>query len=362
MAKDYYNILGVDKNTSKEDIKKAYRKLAMEHHPDKNSGNPESEEKFKEISEAYSVLSDDQKKSNYDQFGSAEGGNFNSGFDMNDFMRNFNMGDIFGGGFNPFGGGNPFGDPFGRQQQYRKGGDLMVKLNISLIDVRDGVEKTFKYNRKVKCNDCNGYGGEHTPCTTCNGSGQVRTVKQTIIGHMVTQSDCPSCGGHGFTITKQCKSCVGSGVIDENTEMKIQIPKGVNDGDKFKLQGKGNSPFRPAKGGMYGDLIVDLMVENHPVLKRNGINLMYDLNLPLTLLILGHKVEIPTLDGSAKILIKPHTKVGDILRLQGKGLSDQRGTKGDELITIHVDIPKNLTKEEKELIEKLSTMPNFQIK
>jgi len=361
MAKDYYNILGVDKNTSKEDIKKAYRKLAMEHHPDKNEGNTESEAKFKEISEAYSVLSDDQKKSNYDQFGSAEGGNFNSGFDMNDFMRNFNMGDMFGGGFNPFGGGgfNPFGH---QHQQVRRGEDLMIKLNISLVDVRDGIEKSFNYNRKIKCNDCGGYGGEHNPCPQCNGAGVIRQAVQTILGNMVTQVNCPTCSGHGFAITKQCKTCVGTGVKDEATEMKIQIPKGVNDNDKFRLQGKGNCPFRPAKGGMYGDLIVDLTVESHPVLKRNGIHLMYDLNLPLTTLILGHKVEIPTLDGSAKIMIKPHTKVGDMLRLQGKGLSDQRGTKGDQLITIQVDIPKHLTKEEKELIEQLSTMPNFQIK
>ena len=363
MAKDYYNILGVDKNSSKDDIKKAYRKLAMEHHPDKNPGNPQSEERFKEVSEAYSVLSDDQKRSNFDQFGSAEGQNFNSGFNMNDFMRGNPFADMFGGGgFNPFGGGNPFVDPFGNQQVNRRGGDLRLKLNITLIDVRDGVDKTFKYNRKVKCTDCSGYGGEHTPCPACNGSGRVRTARQTIIGHMVTQSDCPSCGGHGYTITHQCPTCVGSGVKDETTELNIQIPKGVTDNDKFKLGGKGNSPFRPGKGGMYGDLIVEIGVESHPILVRNGIHLMYELNIPLPCLILGTKVEVPTLDGSARIVIKPHSKVGDILRLQGKGLADQRGTKGDQLITVNVNIPEKLTKEERKLLEELATMPNFKLK
>lgn len=363
MGKDYYNILGVDKTASKDDIKKAYRKLAMEHHPDKNPGNAQSEEKFKEISEAYSVLSDDQKRSNFDQFGSAGGpGGFNSGFDINDFMRNFNMGDMFGG-FNPFGGGNPFGDPFGNQTQVnRKGGDLRLRLSISLLDVRNGVEKSFKYSRKIKCNDCSGYGGEHIPCTTCNGSGRVRSARQTIIGHMVTQSDCPTCGGHGYTISQQCPSCVGSGVKDELTELSINIPKGVNDGDRFKLGGKGNSPFRPGKGGIYGDLIVEISVENHSVLVRSGYDLTYELKIPLTTLLLGGKIEIPTLDGSARIQVKPHSKVGDILRLSGKGLCDQRGNKGDQLITINVDVPDKLTKEEKLLLEELSTMPNFKKK
>ena len=364
MGKDYYNILGVDKNASKDDIKKAYRKLAMEHHPDRNPGNAQSEEKFKEISEAYSVLSDDQKKANFDQFGSADG-NFNSGFNMNDFMKNFNMGDMFGG-FNPFGNGSPFGnpfvDPFGNQQVSRKGGDLRIKLNINLVDVRDGVDKTFKFNRKVHCNSCYGYGGEHTPCATCNGSGRVRTTRQTIIGHMVTQSDCPDCGGHGYVISVQCPICVGAGVKDEVTELNIQIPKGVEDGDKFKLGGKGNSPFRPGKGGLYGDLIVEISVEKHPSLVRNGINLIYELNIPITSLILGEKVEIPTLDGSARISIKPYTKVGDVLRLHGKGLSDQRGARGDQLITINANIPNKLTREERRLLEELSMMPNFRIK
>ena len=362
MGKDYYNILGVDKTASKDDIKKVYRKLAMEHHPDKNPGNPQAEEKFKEISEAYSVLSDDQKRTNFDQFGSAGGqGNFNSGFDINDFMRNFGgFNDFFGG--NPFGGGNPFADPFGRTQINRKGNDLRIRLNVTLLDVRDGVEKTFKYSRKIKCNDCNGYGGEHTPCVTCNGSGRVRRGQQTMMGFITTQMDCTACGGHGYTITQQCPSCIGSGVKDEITELSINVPKGVMDGDKFKLGGKGSSPFRPGKGGIYGDLIVELGVENHPVLVRDGNNLTFELKVPLTTLLLGEKVEIPTLDGSARIIIKPYSNVGDILRLHGKGLSDQRGNKGDQLITISVDVPSKLTKEEKQLLEQLATMPNFKKK
>jgi molecular chaperone DnaJ len=363
MGKDYYNILGVDKTASKDDIKKMYRKLAMQYHPDKNPGDKGSEEKFKEISEAYSVLSDDQKRANFDQFGSVDGnqGNFNSGFDMNDFMRNFGgFGDIFGG-FS-FGGGNPFTDPFGRTQVNRKGGDLRLKLNIDLIDVRDGVEKTFKYSRKIKCNDCDGYGGEHVQCAFCGGTGRVRKNQQTMMGFITTQTDCTSCGGHGYTITHQCPSCLGSGVKDEVSELSINIPRGIDDQDKFKLGGKGNSPFRPSKGGVYGDLIVEIHVEPHPILIRDGIHLIYDLKVPLTTLLLGDKVEIPTLDGSARIIIKPYSKVGEILRLQGKGLSDQRGVKGDQLITISVDIPNKLTKEEKQLLEQLATMPNFRKK
>ena len=366
MGKEYYNVLGVDKAASKDDIKKAYRKLAMEHHPDKNQGNAESEEKFKEISEAYSVLSDDQKRSNFDQFGAADGNQ--GGFNMNDFMRGNPFGDMFGGG-NPFGGGsfsfeNIFGggSPFGNQQANRRGGDLRLKLEITLIDVRDSVNKTFKYNRKIKCNDCNGFGGEHTPCSACNGAGQVRMSRQTPLGHIVTHGDCPTCSGQGYIITNQCSVCVGTGVKDETTELNIQVPKGVENGDKFKLNGKGSSPFRPGKGGSYGDLIVELGVQSHPILVRNGINLMYNLIIPLPSLILGTKVEIPTLDGSAKIVIKAHSKVGDTLRLQGKGLADQRGTKGDQLITINVEIPDKLTKEERKLLEELSEMPNFKIK
>ncbi len=356
MGKDYYNILGIERNASKDDIKKVYRKLAMQYHPDKNPGDSVAEEKFKEISEAYSVLSDDQKRANFDQFGSADGLTGGGGFDMNDFMRGFDINNIFGGGF------NPFGDPFGRTQINRKGGDLRLRIIISLIDVRDGVDRTFKYSRKIKCHKCDGYGGEHSPCATCGGTGRVRTTRQTIIGHMTTQTDCPNCGGHGYIITKQCPDCVGTGTVDETSELSINIPKGVEDGDKFKLNGKGNSPFRPGKGGVYGDLIVEMSVEKHPVLNRNGNNLLYELKLPITTLLLGGKIEVPTLDGSAKINIKPNSKPEDILRLQGKGLSDQRGNKGDQLVLILIDIPNKLTKEEKKLLEELSTMPNFKTK
>lgn len=355
MSKDYYNILGVDRNATKDDIKKAYRKLAMEYHPDKNPGNNQAEEKFKEISEAYSVLTDDDKKSRYDRYGTADG-NFNSGFDINDFMRNFNMGDMFGESFF-----NPFGNPFTRQRSQRKGTDLRLRLNVSFIEVRDGAEKTFKYNRKVKCTSCNGYGGEHSPCSTCSGSGFVRTTKQTFIGNISTQTECPVCNGGGYLITNQCSTCIGSGVKDELTELNINLPKGVEDGDRFKLNGKGSSPFRPSKGGMYGDLIVEISVEKHKDFNRDGNNLIYNLNIPVTTLFLGGKVEIPTLENNVAITIKNNSKVGEILRLRGKGLSDQRGNKGDLLIIININIPEKLTKEEKRLLEELSTMPNFKM-
>jgi molecular chaperone DnaJ len=355
MAKDYYNILGVDKNASKDDIKKSYRKLAMEYHPDKNPGNAQAEEKFKEISEAYSVLTDDEKKSNYDRFGTTDG-NFNSGFDINDFMRNFNMEGMFGNSF------NPFGNPFSNQRNQRKGTDLRLKLNISLFEVRDGSEKTFKYNRKVKCSSCNGYGGEHSTCSTCNGSGFVRTTKQTIIGHISTQSECPVCNGGGYLITNQCSTCIGSGVKDETTELNINLPKGIEDGDRFKLNGKGSSPFRPGRGGMYGDLIVEIFVEKHKDFNREGNNLIYNLDIPITTILLGGKLEIPTLENKVLITIKNNSKVGEVLRLKGKGLSDQRGNKGDLLIVINLNTPEKLTKEERRLLEELSTMPNFKSK
>lgn len=354
MGKDYYNILGVDKNATEDEIKKSYRKLAMKYHPDKNPGNADAENTFKDISDAYSVLSDDKKKAQYDQFGSG-GDNFGGGFNMNDFGGGFNMNDFFSQSF------NPFGNQQGNRPQYKKGSDLRVNLTISLKDVRDGSNKTIKYKRKIICEDCDGHGGEHTTCSVCNGSGVVRTTKRTVIGNMVTQSTCPTCGGSGNVITTRCKKCEGTGTKDDVTEMNINLPKGVEDGNMFNISGKGNYPSQHGRNGVYGDLLILITVAEHPTLTRSGINLTYNLVIPVPFLIIGTRVEIPTLDEPVIISVKPLSKVGETLRLRGKGLSDQRGNKGDLLIDIGVETPMKISKEERELLLQLSTMPNFKM-
>jgi molecular chaperone DnaJ len=351
--KNYYEILGVDKSATKDEIKKAYRKLAIKYHPDKNPDNKESEDKFKEVSEAYEILSDDAKKSNYDNFGDPSG---QQGFNFGDFMGNggfnINMEDLFG-----FGGG--FGG--GQSQRINKGQDLYIKASINLIDVRDGVDKTFKYNRDVKCHSCAGFGGDHTDCPKCAGSGRVRVSQRTPMGIISTIADCPDCNGCGFTVTTTCPDCNGNGVTNEAAELNIKIPKGINNGDKFQLNGKGGAPYRPAKGGIIGNLVIELTVEPDKYLKRDGNNLIYDLNIPITKLIFGGKSIIPTLDNDVTVNIKPHSKNGDILRLKGKGVSDQRGELGDQLINIRVDVPQKISNEERELLEKLSQFDNFKL-
>lgn len=354
MGKDYYNILEIDREASKDDIKKSYRKLAMQYHPDKNPNNKKAEDKFKDISEAYSVLSDDEKKSKYDQFGSADG--FESGFNMNDFMGGFNINDVFGGFGDIFGGvgGNPFG-----RRKVNRGNDLRTNLTITLLEVRDGVNKDIKYKRNIKCNDCNGFGGEHTPCSACGGLGKVKTIQRTILGSMTTTADCHVCSGSGHIVTNQCPSCIGTGVIESLESINLNIPKGVNNGDKFKVSGKGSSPFRPGKGGIYGDLLINLTVEDNDNFERRDNNLSYDLNLSITSLLLGNTIEIPTLESNVKITIKPLSKIGDVLRLKGKGISDQRGNLGDLFIIVSVETPSELSEEEEKLLKELSNMPNF---
>ena len=356
MGKDYYKILEVERNANIDDIKKSYRKLAMQYHPDKNPGDKESEERFKELSEAYSVLSDDTKRSNYDRTGNSDG--FHSGFNINDFMHGaggFNIEDIFGqmGGF-----GFNFGNHM--QQRVNRGGDLRLKLNITLQDVRDGIDdKVIKYNRKTNCRTCGGWGGEHETCKHCGGVGKMRMNHQTMMGVMSTIVDCNVCQGTGVLIIKPCLNCDGSGVVDEVSTLNIKIPKGINHGDKFQVNQRGNAPFKAGNGGMFGNLLIEVSVEDHPDLKRDGDNLVYNLYVPITKVILGGKCKVPTLDGEVNITINPHTKIGDTLRLRGKGLSNQRGELGDELIVVNVSIPDKLSKEEKHLLEELSKHENF---
>jgi len=359
MAKDYYNILGVDKSSSTEDVKKAYRKMAMKYHPDRNPDNAEAEEKFKDISEAYSVLSDETKKANYDHYGDPDG-RMHQGFDMNDFMRNFNMGDIFGGGSH-FGGGSPFGDVFGGGQQrtIKRGSDLRVHIKIDIKDVNTGYEKTIKYNKKVKCDDCGGMGGEQETCRRCSGLGKIKVNKNMGFATISTTTNCNVCGGHGHTIKNTCDTCHGQGIVDEKTELKINLPKGVENSDRFQANGKGNMPERPGNNGIPGNLIIDVVVENNTLLERNGSNLIYNLEIPFTTMMLGGEAIVPTLEGEVSIKIPQYTKPNEIKRLRGKGLSTQRGTKGDLLVVIHLLIPKKLSKEEKRILEELSKQNNF---
>lgn len=343
MSKNYYEILGVEKTASQDDIKKAYRKLAKEHHPDKNQNNKDSEDKFKEISDAYSILSDQQKRSNYDQFGDPNGQPNMGGFgNMGDFFN-------FNGGFNPFSNFN----------QSARGQDVAINITVSLKDVRDGVNKSIIYDHKVMCKKCSGHGGETHTCSRCNGSGAVLIEQRSPFGVIRTQTTCNICQGSGKIIKNPCNDCQGTGLVDDKSELIITIPKGVNSNDKFIINGKGHAPFRGGRNGLFGNALLIINVEKHQTLTRDGNNLTYNLDIPFTTIVLGGKANIPTIDDDITINIKPLTKNGEILRVKGRGVSDQRGQIGDLFITVNVSVPTEINNEEKKLIEKLSQLKNF---
>ncbi len=359
--RDYYEILEVSKSASKEEIKKAYRKKAIQHHPDKNPGDHSAEEKFKEAAEAYEVLSDDNKRARYDQFGHA-GMNGASGFggggmSMDDIFSHF--GDIFGdlGGFG-FGG---FGQ--GRQQGQRmsRGTNLRVKVRLNLQEIAQGAEKKLKLKKYIPCQSCDGTGAEgrsgFSTCSTCNGTGQVTRITNTILGRMQTSSVCSTCGGSGKIITKKCTSCYGEGIVQDEEVVTIKIPAGVAEGMQLNVSGKGNAARR---GGINGDLIVVIEEEQHPDLIRDGNDLIYPLFVSIPDATIGTTVEIPTIDGKAKIKVDAGTQPGKILRLRGKGIPDVNGYgKGDLLVTVNVWIPKDISKEERATLEKLNSSKNF---
>jgi len=355
--RDYYEVLGVSKGAGKDELKKAYRKLAIQYHPDKNPDNKEAEEKFKEAAEAYEVLSDDQKRARYDQFGhqgvGGAGGFGGGSMNMDDIFSHF--GDIFGGHFG-FGGGRS------RGRAVSKGANIRVRVKLTLEEVAKGVEKKIKVKKKVTCTKCGGSGAEDShsvsTCSTCNGTGQVMRVANTLFGQMQTASTCPSCGGDGKMITKKCTACYGEGVTDGEEIIEIKIPAGVAEGMQLSVSGKGSAARR---GGINGDLLVYIEEEKHPDLERDGTDLMYHLHISIPDAILGNTVEIPIIDGKVKIKIDPGTEAGKILRLRGKGIPDVNGYGvGDLLVQINLWTPKTITKEEEKMLEKLKTSPNFQ--
>jgi len=359
--RDYYEILGVSKSATAEEIKKAYRKKAIEYHPDKNPGDKAAEENFKQAAEAYEVLSDQQKRQRYDQYGhagvnGASGGGFGGGgMSMDDIFSHF--GDIFGGhfGFGGFGGGGSRGSA-----RVRKGSDLRVKVKLNLQEIATGVEKKIKVKKYVSCQHCNGSGAEHnsgtTSCSTCHGSGRVTRVQNTILGQMQTQSECPTCQGEGKIVKDKCTHCAGEGIVREDEVININIPAGVMEGMQLSMSGKGNAARR---GGVNGDLLVLIEEEKHPELIRDENDLIYNLLITVPMAILGGAIEVPTVDGKVKVTIAAGTQPGKVLRLRGKGLpSVNRYGTGDLLINIGVYIPENLNKDEKILMEKLAKSDN----
>ncbi len=362
--RDYYEILGVPRNATKDEIKKAYRQMAIKYHPDKNPGNKEAEEKFKEAAEAYEVLSDDNKRARYDQFGHAgmgngAGGGFSHDWTIEDIFAQF--GDIFGGHFGSFGGFGGFGGSGRSSRRTNRGTDLRVKVKLSLNDIANGVEKKIKVNKYVSCKSCGGSGAaggsSYSTCSTCRGSGYVTRVTNTLLGQMQTTSPCPTCNGEGKVITNKCVACGGEGVVREDEIITVKIPAGVAEGMQLNVQGKGNAARR---GGVPGDLLVMIEEEKHPNLVRDGNDLIYNLNISIPDAILGSAVEIPTVDGKVKIKIEPGTQPGKILRLRGKGLPEVNSyQRGDLLVAVNVYIPKNLSREEKSIFEKLAKSPSF---
>jgi molecular chaperone DnaJ len=362
--RDYYEILDVPKSASADEIKKAYRKKAIQFHPDKNPGDKESEEKFKEAAEAYEVLSNAEKKQRYDQFGHAGMGGGSNGFsgqnmNMDDIFSMF--GDIFGGHFGGFGG---FGGGGGRghsQQRVNRGQNLRVKVKLNLQEVAKGAEKKIKVKKYIGCNVCKGTGakdGSYSTCSTCHGSGQVTRVSNTFLGQMQTTSACPSCGGEGKLIANKCPSCYGEGIVQGEEIISINIPAGVAEGMQLSVNGKGNAARR---GGINGDMIVLIEEEEHPELIRDDNDLIYNLFLNFPDMALGTTSEIPTIEGKVKVKIDAGTQPEKILRLRGKGLPDVNGYgKGDILVKVHAWVPTHLTSEEKKLLEKLQQSPNFQ--
>lgn len=348
MAKrDYYEVLGVSKSATSEELKKAYRKLAIQYHPDKNPDNPAAEDKFKEAAEAYEILSNAEKRQRYDQFGhqgAAGNGGYGGGMNTEDIFSQF--GDIFGGGgFESFFGGGRGG------RRTKKGTNLRVKLKLNLQEIANGVEKKIKVKRQILAD-----GVTFKSCSTCQGSGQIKKVVNTMLGQMVSASVCPSCGGSGQIIDKKPAEADARGLYLKEEVISINIPGGVADGMQLSMSGKGNE----TAGGIPGDLLIVIEEIEDEILQRDGNNVVYDLYISFIDAALGAQIEVPTIEGKVKIKIDPATQSGKMLRLKGKGIKDINGyVKGDQLIHVNVWTPKQLSKEEKQILENLKYSENF---
>ncbi len=366
--RDYYEVLGVDKSASADEIKKAYRKKAIQYHPDRNPGDKEAEEKFKEAAEAYDVLSNPDKRARYDQFGHAglggaagnggPFGGFSGGMSMDDIFSMF--GDIFGGHSGGFGGFSGFGGGSARQARFR-GSDLRVNVKLTLKEISTGVEKKFKLKKYVPCSHCHGTGAEGSSgtetCPTCKGSGTVIRNQQTILGTMQTRTTCPTCGGEGRIIKNKCKECSGEGIVYGEEVITVKIPKGVADGMQLSMSGKGNAGKH---NGIPGDLLILVEEEPDKELIRDENDLIYNLLLSFPTAALGGTVEIPTIDGKVKVKIEPGTQPGKVLRLRNKGLPNINGYgTGDLLVNVSIYVPETLSKDEKKALESMENSENF---
>ena len=366
MAKrDYYQVLGVTKNASEAEIKKAYRATAMKYHPDRNPDDKAAEEKFKEAAEAYEVLSDSDKKARYDRYGHAGvdpnagfggGGRRSGGMTMEDIFSQF------GSAFSDE--GSPFDSFFGGSSRTgggQRGSNLRVKVKLNLEEIAKGAKKKIKIKKQIKCSPCGGSGAKDSnskkTCSTCHGSGYVKQVRNTFLGQMQTTGVCHTCNGLGQIITSQCVHCKGEGRVYGEETIDIEIPQGVHDGIQLSMSGKGNVGVQ---GAPAGDLIINIEEEAHPNLVRDGSNVIFELSMNFADLILGTSVEVPTIDGRVKIKIPPGTPSGKVFRLKDKGLPNvQSYGKGDQLVKVHVWTPKKFTTEEESLLQKMKEMPNF---
>lgn len=374
--KDYYEILGVDKNASEDEIKKAYRKKAMKFHPDRNKGDSEAEKKFKEASEAYEVLRDSEKRARYDQFGHAGvngqqgpggfGGGAGVDFDNMGFEDIFSrFGDIFGSGFfgeEAFGGG---GGRRGRSRRSREpgqpGSDMKIRMPLTLEEIAFGAEKKLKIKKQIKCDECDGTGAESNSdfetCSTCNGMGEVRQVTRTMLGQMVNVQPCPTCDGEGRIIKSKCKKCGGEGRIKGEETIKVKIPSGVSEGNYLTLRGQGNAGRR---GGRSGNLIVIIQEKEHKHFEREGNNVYYNLTLSIPEAILGTEKQVPTLKGKAKLKIEPGTQPGKMLRMRGRGIKGLNNSgEGDQYVRLNVYMPEELSDSEREAVESFKDSEHF---
>lgn len=365
MAKrDYYQVLGVERGATEEEIKKAYRKMALKYHPDKNPGDKTAEERFKEISEAYAVLSDSQKRAQYDRFGHA---GIDSRYSYEDIFRGADFSNIFrdlGFGFDIFEDLFGFGRPRGRRRGPERGSDLQVRLKLTLEEIAHGVTKKIRLSRLKPCSDCGGSGARHgsgrVACSACGGSGEIRQVSRSLFGQFINVTPCPQCNGEGTVIKERCPTCGGEGRVRGQTTLSVKIPAGVSDGNYIPLRGQGNVGPRAAEAG---DVIVFIEEKNHPIFERHGDDVLYDLHISFGQAALGDEAEIPTLSGRVRIHIPPGIQSGKILRMKGKGIPHLHGFgAGDQLVRVIVWTPTRLSEREKRLFEELVQLGGIQPK